>query len=84
MSTEVASVPSQWCKKLRWKSYPLDQDRVHAVQELFVRGGQTFLCQTTANAFGEDDGPVAPERCGQERECYQEHPTPVMLKRTLV
>jgi len=77
------SVPSHWCKKLRWKTYPLDKDDASAAQKLFLRGTQTFFCFRTANAAGEDDGPVAPERCHSGRECYVEHPTLVMLKRAV-
>jgi hypothetical protein len=79
----VPSQPSHWCKKLRWKSYTLDRDDASAAAELFVRGGQVFTCLTTVNAYGEDDGPVAPECCHDGRGCYVEHPTLVMLRRSL-
>lgn len=75
--------PEHWCKKLRWKSYALDRDHASAVAHLFARGGQVFSCLSTVNAVGEDDGPVAPERCHAGRSCYVEHPTLVMIRRTV-
>ena len=77
----VPSQPTHWCKRLRWKSYALDRDDASAAALLFFRGGQVFTCQRTLNAVGEDDGPVAPERCHAGRTCYVEHPTLVMLRR---
>lgn len=70
-----------WCQKLRWKSYALDRDDVGRAAESMTTGGQTFLCLTTANAVGEDDGLVAPEACTGRRPCYREHATLVMLRR---
>ena len=79
----TATLPTYWCKKLRWKSYGLDRDDAPAAARLFLRGGQTFSCLSTVNAVGEDDGPVAPERCHPGRGCYVEHPTLVMLRRAV-
>lgn len=79
----VSDQPSYWCKKLRWKSYTLDRDNASAAAHLFARGGQSFSCLSTVSAFGEDDGPVAPERCHPARPCYEEHPTLVMLRRAV-
>ncbi len=62
-----------WCQKLRWKGYHADQEDPARVVEVFSGGYVTYTCLSTQNAFGEDDGPVAPERCDGSRECYAAH-----------
>jgi|GEM_PF-1419643 len=73
--------PAQWCKKLRWKSYPVDKDHPFRVLNTFVSGGVTFNCRSTALAVGEDDELAAPETCAPSRSCYEEHPQLTRLKK---
>ncbi|MEW5853397.1 MAG: hypothetical protein AB2A00_31770 [Myxococcota bacterium] len=69
-----ANRPEQWCKKLRWKGYDVDQENLARVAEVFEHGGVIFTCLTTAQPFGEDDNIAAPEACVSGRGCYVQHP----------
>lgn len=70
--TQSTHIP-HWCQKLRWKSYGRDKDNVSAMLTTFEAGQVVFSCLETAEPFGSDDGPVAPECCNPKRACYKEH-----------
>lgn len=70
--TQSSHVP-HWCQKLRWKSYGRDKDDLASMLTTFESGQVVFNCLQTAEPFGADDGPVAPECCHPKRPCYQEH-----------
>ncbi|MCP4498894.1 MAG: hypothetical protein GY822_02875 [Deltaproteobacteria bacterium] len=66
--------PEHWCRKMRWKSYGVDQKDPLRVLDTFVSGGVTFNCLTTALPMGADDELASPEACASGRSCYEEHP----------
>jgi hypothetical protein len=66
--------PFVWCRKLRWKSHAWDQGDPQRVADVFRRDEVIYTCLATAQPFGADDGPVAPERCTRERSCFLQHP----------
>ena len=66
--------PSQWCRKLRWKSYAVDQESPQLMHQVMTASTCTFSCLDTQLPYGVDDQVTAPETCTQGRVCYEPHP----------
>lgn len=64
--------PEQRCAKLRWKSHGHDVSDPARLLVVLNRSEATFSCLATAQPFGPDDGPAAPERCSDpDRACHK-------------
>jgi hypothetical protein len=58
------------CRHLRWKSFrewTSERDLEHA----FARNQVPYTCLHTGQPWGPNDEPAAPERCTDERECFE-------------
>ncbi|MBI5493447.1 MAG: hypothetical protein HY904_00365 [Deltaproteobacteria bacterium] len=70
----MSAQPAHWCRRLRWKTYSVDQEDPARVGQVFAEGATLFTCLATTHPVGPDDGAVAPECCAPDRSCYQPHP----------
>lgn len=61
------------CKWLRWKGWYAEWD-VAELAAMFAANEVPYTCLRTVQAWGPDDGPCAPERCGPHRPCFQPSP----------
>lgn len=59
------------CRMLRWKGFYADEWPAEvALAEAVARNDAPYSCLKTCQPFGPDDGPAAPETCGEERACW--------------
>ena len=63
------------CDRLRWKGfYTRDWTSTDDLARRLAASDVPFTCLMTAEPWGPDDGPCAPERCTDARACFVESP----------